>query len=106
MTIILLPGRLPSETGSLLEHPDFNILILVLDSLSLLPFSKEQLTRAFFGEQSKIKEFPVEVIRKELSTRCLRLNMCAGRRQGRGRNLTVVLPRREASEGENRSMGG
>lgn len=71
LTIIQLPGLLLSETGSLLEDLDFNILILVFYSLSLLTFHKEQFSRVLFGEQSRRKEFSVEVIRKKHGTRCL-----------------------------------
>lgn len=69
--MIQLPGLLPSETGSLLEGLDFNILILGFYSLSLLTFYKEQFSRVLFGKQSRRKEFPVEVIRKKHETRCL-----------------------------------
>lgn len=61
--MIQLPGLLPSETGSLFEDLYFNILILVFYSLSLLSFYKEQFSRVLFGERSRRKEFPVEVIR-------------------------------------------
>lgn len=49
VTMILLPGLLTSEIGSLLEDLDFNILIPVFYSLSLLySFSKQQFPQGTF----------------------------------------------------------
>lgn len=52
---------------SMLEDPELNGLILVFDSLSLLPFSKEEFPRAL-GEQPRRKELPVRVITEKRGT--------------------------------------
>lgn len=51
----------------MLEDPELNGLILVFDSLSLLPFSKEEFPRAL-GEQPRRKELPVRVITEKRGT--------------------------------------
>lgn len=52
----------------MLEDPELNVLILVFDSLSLLPFSKEEFPRALSGEQPRRKELPVKVITEKRGT--------------------------------------